>query len=380
MFSHRIFPPLLLCVLFLIFPGLVFAGSMKILTPKPDSTIYARTPYSHMVLQVQVNTDLNRIKLGTREDDILPHNISQHKGVTYIHYRLPLNPGKNTFYLTPGQQKFTLRYKPLRTLRNVNFDAPSVYLYHREGIMKNECRPCHDVKTLPKDKMIEASPYGELSPACYSCHKAIFQETKWQHSPAANLMCETCHEQKKDVGRISVSIGKDATLCYRCHLVKGRVWSEMAHIHGPVGLGVCSVCHNPHGDAYRFQLWADGKGEMCVSCHSDKQVLYDQSSSITVHGIIKGHGCTSCHNPHASEERFLLSKPINELCVSCHNKFEGIKTGHPVGGHPVAGDRDPRRKDREFSCTSCHNPHGSKFKFLLIGDILGGHICSKCHK
>lgn len=142
MFSHRIFPPLLLCVLFLIFPGLVFAGSMKILTPKPDSTIYARTPYSHMVLQVQVNTDLNRIKLGTREDDILPHNISQHKGVTYIHYRLPLNPGKNTFYLTPGQQKFTLRYKPLRTLRNVNFDAPSVYLYHREGIMKNECRPC----------------------------------------------------------------------------------------------------------------------------------------------------------------------------------------------------------------------------------------------
>jgi predicted CXXCH cytochrome family protein len=333
-----------------------------------------------MVLQVSKESDLNQIKLGTKEDDFLPYVIKHHKKMAYIHYRIPLKTGKNTFYLTPGQEKFTLRYKPLRTLLNVNFDSPSVYLYHREEIMKNECRPCHDVKTLPKDKVIKASPYGKLSPACYSCHKAIFQETRWQHSPAANLMCETCHEKRDDVGLISVTIGKDATLCYQCHLVKGRVWGEMAHIHGPVGLGVCAVCHNPHGDAYRFQLWADGKGEICISCHTDKQVLYDESTSVNVHGIIIGGGCTSCHNPHASEERFLLSKPINELCISCHNTFEGIKTGHPVGGHPVSGDRDPRRKDRKFVCTSCHNPHGSKFKYLLIGDILGGHVCSKCHK
>jgi len=377
--SHIFFVPLQLLVLFLIFPALVSAESMKILTPRPDSTIYTRVPYTHMVLQVPDKTDLNRIKLGTKKDVILPHNVNQHKGMIYIHYRLPLKTGKNTFHLTPGKQKFTLRYKPLRTVLNAKFDSPSVYLYHREGIMKNECRPCHDVNILPDDKRIQASPYGNTSPVCYGCHKAIFKETQWQHSPTANLMCQTCHEKKKDVGLISVTIGKDAPLCYRCHLVKGRVWGEMAYIHGPVALGVCSVCHNPHGDTYRFQLWADGKGEICVSCHADKQVLYDENSPITVHGIIKGGGCIACHDPHASEERFLLSKPINELCISCHNKFEKIESGHPVGGHPLSGDRDPRRKDRKFACSSCHNPHGSKYKYLLIGDVLGGHICNKCH-
>ncbi len=375
-----LFLSLQLLAFFLIFPALVSAGSMKVLTPKPDSTIFARSPLTHMVIELPVTTDLQRIKLGTKEEDILPNIIKQHNGMTYLHYRLPLKTGKNTFYLSPGKQQFNLRYKPLRTLLNANFDDPSVYLYHRKGSMKKECRPCHDVNTLPKDKMIVASPYGKVSPACYSCHKAIFQESKWQHSPAANLMCETCHAKKKDVGLISVIIGKDTTLCYRCHLVKGRVWEGMKYIHGPVALGVCSVCHNPHGDAYRFQLWADGKGELCVTCHADKQVLYDENSSITVHGIIKGGGCTACHNPHASDERFLLTMPINELCISCHNKYEGIKTGHPVGGHPLAGDRDPRRKDREFACTGCHNPHGSKYKYLLIGDILGGHICTKCHR
>ena len=30
-------------------------------------------------------------------------------------------------------------------------------------------------------------------------------------------------------------------------------------------------------------------------------------------------------------------------------------------------------------CSTCHNPHGSDYKFLLIGDILGGQVCSQCH-
>ncbi|WP_083817708.1 cytochrome c3 family protein [Thermodesulfatator indicus] len=28
---------------------------------------------------------------------------------------------------------------------------------------------------------------------------------------------------------------------------------------------------------------------------------------------------------------------------------------------------------------SCHNPHGSAYNHLLIGDVVGGKICIKCH-
>ncbi|MDH3360603.1 MAG: cytochrome c3 family protein, partial [Desulfobulbaceae bacterium] len=69
----------------------------------------------------------------------------------------------------------------------------------------------------------------------------------------------------------------------------------------------------------------------------------------------------------------------NDLCSGCHLKMKGLLRGHPVGGHPLKGVRDLRRPERELACSGCHNPHGSEFKYLLIGDNLGGHVCTKCH-
>jgi predicted CXXCH cytochrome family protein len=165
-------------------------------------------------------------------------------------------------------------------------------------------------------------------------------------------------------------------ICFRCHVNK-KTWLQKSHIHGPVGTGDCTVCHNPHGDVERFQLWATGKDELCVACHTDKKNLVSGKKPVHyVHGILNGIGCIACHDPHATDNPFQLYKPTNDLCTgatSLKASPEAIR-GRP----PVSGAKDPRRPERVFTCTSCHNPHGSD---LNSADrrYSGGHICNQCH-
>ena len=155
----------------------------------------------------------------------------------------------------------------------------------------------------------------------------------------------------------------------------------MKHIHGPVGTGDCTICHDPHGGNNRFQLWADGKGKLCVICHEDKKkyLAVTPRQKLKVHGILTARGCVACHSPHATDYKFQLFAEINDLCVSCHTELKGLKKGHPSAGHPLVGVEDPRRLGTSMSCTSCHNPHGSDYSYLLIGENRGGLICAKCH-
>ena len=146
-------------------------------------------------------------------------------------------------------------------------------------------------------------------------------------------------------------------------------------------IGGCTLCHSPHGSKHRYQLWAEGSLDLCVVCHDDKQDLLDKKNPVRyVHGIIFGKGCIACHDPHATDEEFMLHKPINELCVSCHPGLAIVSQSHPVAGHPVAGPKDPLQPGRKFSCTSCHEPHGSAHQYLLIETKLGGRLCRVCHK
>ena len=154
---------------------------------------------------------------------------------------------------------------------------------------------------------------------------------------------------------------------------------QKSYVHGPAATGDCTVCHDPHGGEFPYMLWADPKVDLCIACHTDKQDVKKKKKGFVEHGIIEGLGCSACHSPHASDYRFQLAGSINDVCVSCHIAMKGITEGHPVGNHPLSDVDDPRRKGRELSCTSCHNPHGANYQYLLIGSLLGGHVCSKCH-
>ena len=358
---------LLLALLCSAQPGL---ARPEILSPPPSSTIYARESTSHMVIRQQAHEGIKQTRV--RKGDLLfsPLRIKPLDGYYYLHFSLPLTPGKNTFELLPIGEEITLTYRPLRSLLNANFKSPGVFLFHGQQLLPEVCGQCHQGKEKLGSK--------EGDNLCISCHKSILANN-WQHSPAATLQCLSCHKKDDSSLQVAIPAGKVESSCFKCHISK-KAWLGMAHIHGPVGTGDCTVCHNPHADQNSSQLWADGKAKLCVSCHTDKIELLDEKKSVYyTHGILEGGGCIACHSPHATEHRFQLYKPINELCVGCHTSFKGVVKGHPVGGHPVQGVKDPRRPERVFACTSCHNPHGSDYKFLLIGDVLGGQVCSQCH-
>lgn len=377
------------CFLLCFLPFLADLGfAATILSPVSSKPILiqARRPQSTLILKVTTTEELGSLRVSTAqnragEDQVIDALARYQKnGDIYIHYSLPLKKGNNTFVINPGYQELKIRYKPVRTLLNVNFEDSAAFLFHRTVVIPDECNLCHSDK-LPSDADLDVTRLqknDDYSPVCFSCHRQLQSKNNWQHGPAANLYCMSCHRKGNDNTSITMLTGRVDEVCFQCHVNKKKINGQQ-HIHGPVGTGDCTICHDPHGDAYKFQLWADGKKDLCIGCHGDKKNAGKKTMGFTPHGIVLGGGCVACHSPHASNNRFQLYKPINELCVSCHLSLANMEKGHPVGSHPLKGKADPRRNGRELSCASCHNPHGSNYRYLLIGDLLGGHVCSMCH-
>jgi predicted CXXCH cytochrome family protein len=375
----------MLTLIFLMFygavPTAVCAGEIAVLAPAAsDLTILSRNKIVNVVVKVSEAADLNQLLLTADSDRRTIDPVGRHtrNSVYYVHYRLPLKKGGNNFTLAPGARKLSVRYTPLSSLLNVNLDDPSVYRFHRQATIPEECAGCHTDK-LPPDAVVDKVRYGQFSPECFSCHSTTVVGSEWRHFPSSALLCRTCHQSAADAKQMVVPSGKVEGLCFDCH-VNNKKWSSMTHIHGPVGTGDCTICHDPHGSGSEFQLWADGKGKLCVVCHEEmKKYLDTGQKNFMVHGIMNAQGCGACHNPHASNHRFQLIGEINDLCVNCHISLAGKTQGHPVQNHPLKGKSDPRRAGFPFTCTSCHNPHGSAYKYLLIGDVRSGRVCVKCH-
>ncbi|WP_022852420.1 cytochrome c3 family protein [Thermodesulfatator atlanticus] len=350
------------------------AKEIRILSPKPGSTILNRTAQVHLILAIKGNGQ-NQIKVKKENEIIEPFGIWKKNNTYYSHFVLKLNRGKNIYRIEPTEEEFYLNYKPLRSLLMVKTDDPSVFFFHREGLSPQECNLCHTDK-IPEDVEITPVPYGPFDPKCVSCHKSLIPENFRKHSPAANWLCKFCHEEK---GMIRIYSGNPRDLCIRCH-VNAKEFYKKIYVHGPVGTGDCTSCHNPHASPYQFQLLADKKGDVCIICHKDKDKFVHQKPNIIVHKVLTQSGCIVCHSPHATDYQYqLYTGPINQLCTSCHINYRGLKRGHPIRSHPVVGPKDPLRKGKRFGCSSCHNPHGSQYHFLLIGEIKGGRVCQKCH-
>lgn len=200
-----------------------------------------------------------------------------------------------------------------------------------------------------------AAPAAAQDCTAAGCHESLLQ--KKDVHPATDS-CDTCHEstggQHPQKGQKTFRLAaQPAELCANCH----DAFGTMKDVHPPVADGECTTCHDPHASDQPKLLTAP-VGELCASCH-------DVATAKLPHGPVASGDCTACHTPHESNDEPLLAKSGDQVCFQCHGDVETMLKKKVV--HPAV----------EMGCTSCHQPHGTDHPKLLEAE--GAALCYQCH-
>jgi predicted CXXCH cytochrome family protein len=131
-------------------------------------------------------------------------------------------------------------------------------------------------------------------------------------------------------------------LCADCH---DAPTPKPKFVHQPFENGECLSCHAPHASGNKGLLVRAGKAN-CFECHDDFLAKAKFKHSVV-------DDCSACHNSHGAAEKGLLIKSAGQLCGECHEPADMAK----VKGH--AGDA------LKTACLVCHDPHVSENKFLV---------------
>jgi len=217
------------------------------------------------------------------------------------------------------------------------------------------------------------APQDDAS-ACKACHEAsgAFNKTKHAGLAAGCLSCHAGaaeHARKQQAGDTSGAKPSFKTMkaqdidatCLKCH-EKGTQanWAGGTHDRRNVA---CTSCHSVHAyKSEKAQLKAVSDSETCYGCHKAERAKTLRTSH---HPVREGKiGCSSCHNPHdGSQPKMIKADSVNELCYTCHTEKRG----------PFLFEHAPVRED----CVSCHEPHGSNHKRLLVNKL--PTLCQNCH-
>jgi predicted CXXCH cytochrome family protein len=278
------------------------------------------------------------------------------------------------------------------------------------------CMDCHDTHDSKLVETHKGQPFVEAG--CLSCHDA-HESTRpklilaFAHSPfkAGKASCALCHKPPED-GKVVLRKASPKELCVSCHAKKVEQ-IQSAKVQHPGAMGACTVCHNPHAGKAPGLPNPDAVNA-CLGCHSDQA---KQKEKKHLHQPAFGQGCSTCHEPHGGENtRLLRAKTVNSVCLECHGpdskpeEIKGTRTvkifngrvtlpekyfnavpmlpikygmGHPIKGHPVVDQMDPvdvTKVRAAINCCSCHQPHASAERNLLVKDQANNIMfCAGCH-
>jgi predicted CXXCH cytochrome family protein len=229
-------------------------------------------------------------------------------------------------------------------------DTPAFLERHRKyPVGKADCTSCHD-------------PHG-------SSQSALLLENV--HPPLANRACAQCHEPPDSATPFATKrVGYD--LCKGCHNEMVVAALGKPRLHWAVAdKRSCLHCHNPHASTQPKLLVADN-ARLCGSCHAD---TVKRMTAITVkHKPVQDGNCTACHSPHAATGVYLVDQPsIIATCTACHDY--SAHSAHPIGEKAL----DPRNKNLQVDCLSCHKGHGTDHKYMLLS-ATNLELCTQCHK
>ena len=87
--------------------------------------------------------------------------------------------------------------------------------------------------------------------------------------------------------------------------------------------------------------------QLCYGCHT----RFEKFPKFP-HGPVYGGYCSTCHHPHRSKNRSLLLISGNGLCYKCHKESSLF-------------NKEVHLSSREKECIKCHNPHGNNKQYFL---------------
>ena len=87
-----------------------------------------------------------------------------------------------------------------------------------------------------------------------------------------------------------------------------------------------------------------------------------------------------CHDPHATNHKWVLVKDSQELCMTCHTRDELSDHNHPYDVKPKRRKQYNLRltEKGKLECLSCHEPHHGTTQHLLRTDQQ--FTCIGCHE
>ena len=193
----------------------------------------------------------------------------------------------------------------------------------------------------------------EVSELCTTCHNRS-EHNQWDGSKhdSRNMSCATCHsvhEAKSDKARLKT--GTITETCVQCHRKEVSKVHKASHMPVREGKMECTTCHNPHG-SQNVKLLREGNSinEACATCHAEKRGPF-----LWEHAVGR-ENCTTCHDPHGSNNERMLVAKLPMLCQKCH-----IHSRHPATIYDDT-QLNTARSNRVVgrACVNCHQMvHGS---------------------
>jgi predicted CXXCH cytochrome family protein len=223
------------------------------------------------------------------------------------------------------------------------------------------------------------------------CHPDI-DKARVVHGPVQAKGCTVCHIPASEPGLVKgkkevlAKLPKDhpplfkidilhiESTCFLCHDDFGDLLKKAPSIHSAIKKKGCPSCHNPHAGNNKSLLSSAKIDDGCIECHK-----MGENVKTAHEPVVKGE-CTKCHGIHSSNHRQLLIKTEKQLCFSCHEDTKAELDKFKYIHKPVV--------DRQ--CSECHAPHGSDYFRLLIEkytpefyapfNISNYNLCFSCHR
>lgn len=98
--------------------------------------------------------------------------------------------------------------------------------------------------------------------------------------------------------------------------------------------------------------------------------------------------CTSCHNPHSTNPKFLsITNEYSKMCFSCHDRNywsnsthnTSYKTWDNTGTNPWKHLENAFSTVAQNACLNCHDPHNANGKSRLLKYAAEEDNCFDCH-